>query len=784
MKTDNYIVTATEFNEMALQFGYTRKNGISNSNKGNTKTESSAAYYLDENANPWFTYTGNRCPRYQDFVCAPSGLTVTVDTVSVYDETHTNPVYHSYYSYLFKIKATVPQVTPTVIFDITLPNNIVLGDFRYVHYNGSPVPLPTSDYYYVDIYDIPSGRVRIFLYKQVTTEYEIAFNAYPAAQYGTFTATANVSGTWCNTTVTVPGTYSYVLLQPNVVISKTIYYSANTNCVSTKGYSIDITNTGGKLIGGTLSDTLPSGLVLGQFQAVKYDGNFVSSTSDYYNLTTYQEGVNGGQIVLELLKEISPAHYYTLYFYASNVAAGYYTNTAVYQNYAYATSGSNTTYWAAAATTAYYELENCATYDYLYTTIAPLGYGNRYKLASNPDPWYTYTGSSIVDCVPPPGYETGFEQTSYYGCCTSAAHWVPIGYSCYGTCNKYETVYDDNPCSPTFGTTKQGDAVQYNSSYCYVPGGAFQCCGQPTGPVWANNGDTNCFGSCTLYQPQINTNPCYTGSPQTQNNPLGTSDSCGTWVGAPYCKGTNNCEEWYKETNSCTGNVRNDHLVNSNSTYCGGCCGQSTTPNWQNSGWGCYGTCNKYNIEQDLNSCSPTYGNQRQGSLIQSNSTDCNGCCGISPAANWVDTAPAACNACHLVQPQIDNNVCSATYGDTRDADLGLNSDCGGWPTVYYCVGYDKWSKEVNICTGAIRNETLVESNSPYCGYHPCTTWDISAYDADTYVSGTYTNCAGFSDSFSFYSAFGGYAGSICVRNGTSPSVSGGGASDTGNVCS
>ena len=136
-----------------------------------------------------------------------------------------------------------------------------------------------------------------------------------------------------------------------------------------------------------------------------------------------------------------------------------------------------------------------------------------------------------------------------------------------------------------------------------------------------------------------------------------------------------------------------------------------------------------------------------------------------------------------LQQPQIDSNPCSATYGDTRNLDLGVSSTCGTWNLEYYCVGYDKWSRQRNSCTNATCCDALVEVNSPYCGYVPpptCRTYQIVGYNADEYVDGTYTNCGGGSDSFSFYGGPG-TVGSVCAQISTVYITSGNGqANDIG----
>lgn len=646
MKLDNYLVTATELNEMAITFGYSTKNGIANSNKAVTKSEASNAFYLDETASPYSTYSSNRCPRYQDFVCAPAGLTITVDTVSVNDETHTNPIYNAEYSYLFKIKSTVPaQNSSSVIFDITLPSNITLTAFRFVHYNNN-----ATTAYSLDIFNTSTGQVRITLFNSTVTEYEIAFNAKANQQYGSFSATGYASGNWCTNTVTASATNSYSLVVPNVSVSKTVSSSAQNGCVTTKQYTVTVSNSGGTLIGGTLTDTLPTGLILGQFQAIYYDGAAVPlPTSDYYLVNTYQEGTNGGQINISLYKEIGNGHYYTLYFYATNTGStASYTNTANFANGTYTASGSNTSSYTTLPSTTYYEVQGCAASDYAYTAIVPLGLNNRYVLPSS-GAYYTYTGASVYQCTVPPSYNGSLQQTTYYNCCDSTPNWQNNGsYNCYGSCDLYYVQQDTNPCSGTYGQTRQGSVAAYNS------------------------------------------------------------------------------------------------------TSCGGCCGQSTSANWQNTGgYGCYSTCNLYNIERDTNPCSSTYTQTRQGSLYQSNSTSCGGCCGQSTSANWVDNGSTFCSGCNLYQPQRDNNACSATYNQTRNVDLGVSSTCGSWDLQYYCVGYNKWSREVNYCTGAIRNQQLVEVNSSYCGYvPPLPSFDISVRTgssgfACTRATGNIAYCTG-----------------------------------------
>ena len=80
-------------------------------------------------------------------------------------------------------------------------------------------------------------------------------------------------------------------------------------------------------------------------------------------------------------------------------------------------------------------------------------------------------------------------------------------------------------------------------------------------------------------------------------------------------------------------------------------------------------------------------------------------------------------DGCNLYQPQIDQS-CSSTGGQTRNLDLGTSDACGTWSaSTQYCSGCDLRSREVNSCTGNVRNDVLVQSNSSACG-----TWNGQNY--------------------------------------------------------
>jgi hypothetical protein len=330
--------------------------------------------------------------------------------------------------------------------------------------------------------------------------------------------------------------------------------------------------------------------------------------------------------------------------------------------------------------------------------------------------------TSDTNCI------VGTQDEITIACCSTVPNWQNNGAAYCDNCVSKQPQIDNGPCSPTSGQTR------------VIDGGS--ACN--TTQNWVNTGNYNCYGTCDKYNIEIQNNPCASGFNTTRQGSINQSYS----------------------------------------TFCGGCCGQSTLANWVNSGsYNCYGSCTKYNVEVDNNGCSPTYNQTRQGSAVEFNSGFCGGCCGATPSANWVNNGATFCDGCYLQQPQIDDNSCSSTYQQTRNVDLGVSTACGAWVQSFFCIGFNKWSKETNTCTGNIRNETLVEVDSPYCGYVPpstCRTYQIVGYNADESVEGVYTNCAGFSDSFSFFGGPG-TVGTVCAQPSSVYVTSGnGGATDIG----
>lgn len=211
---------------------------------------------------------------------------------------------------------------------------------------------------------------------------------------------------------------------------------------------------------------------------------------------------------------------------------------------------------------------------------------------------------------------------------------------------------------------------------------------------WVSDGTTNW---------SINSSGMITGVASCNVSP--------NWVlafGSYTCVG---CDKHYVEVDNnpyspTYGNTRTGGVAESNSTYCGGCCGQSTAANWTIifGSYGCSG-CNKYYMEYDANSCSPTYNQQRLSSaLAEGNSTYCGGCCGQSTAANWtVVFGQYQCSGCDKYYVEQDLNSCSATYNQTRQGSLAESNStfcgCGQLPCYQFYV-YDYGSIQYTDCYG------------------------------------------------------------------------------------
>lgn len=312
----------------------------------------------------------------------------------------------------------------------------------------------------------------------------------------------------------------------------------------------------------------------------------------------------------------------------------------------------------------------------------------------------------------------------------------------------------------TFGTYKI--EIRYRGTSC-TPlcastfGTNFNfCCNN--NPNWVNQGSEYCDG-CAIKQVQIDTNFCSSTYNTTRIVTITSSSAnCGTWGPATqYCSnnGVYPFELRSKETNTC-GQIRNDYQVATLSPTCGYTCAY----------WGLSVSISSYYCSNNTNGSGVVTVNANannggfQVRLVSAGtgtttawqsgttftgvvdgvyyaeirSTGDNSCTASTSYpyqivdccpnnANWVNNGSAFCSGCNLYQPQIDQS-CSSTGGQTRNLDLGTSDACGTWSaSTQYCSGCDLRSREVNSCTGNVRNDVLVQSNSSACG-----TWNGQNY--------------------------------------------------------
>ena len=783
-KQTNYLVTVTDVNQMLPPI----TTNPTNSNRAVIKNQVSQTagsvgvvnnWYVDTTAVPFNSYTSNRLPRFQDLL------------YNIYN-CGDSPIINSYDGldfYLYFNVSVSSTVTTQVYFNWTSydrPNRFDVYDSIGLRY--------TTGWVGYANYAGPWGAS---LNTATTGSQPITWLSTSGRYVSVAAGPADPSAPLSDT-----NTWNLTCITPTTTTTTTLLLTANGTYVCSLGTSCNGQFNISSVSGGSGPPYQTSYVVTG-FPA---SYNAYPATNSYINLcggTSYTfclKGSAGDTRCAAPATQCSITTTTTTSTTSTTTTLApvyYYNATRCHDGVNQIVYGGNSYYGTGVVV-----ISGITSYCYtIQNEVIPQAYDDT-------------VGSSVGGCGTAPCYVIPTTTTTTTTC-NPTPNWQNTGFSCYSTCNKYNVETDQNPCSPTYNTTRQGSLVESNSTYC---GG---CCGQSTAANWVNNGAQFCSG-CTLYQPERDNNPCSPTYNQTRNVSLGISNNCGSWNISYYCQGcayysketnsctgdvrnvtlissnSDNCGSWNisyycsgcgyysKETNSCTGNIRNVTLINGNSTNCGGCCGQSTAANWVNSGsYNCYGSCTKYNVEVDNNGCSPTYNQTRQGTAVEFNSSFCGGCCGASPSANWVNNGSTFCSGCYLQQPQIDDNPCSSTYQQTRDVDLGVNTSCGAWVQSFYCVGYNKWTKETNTCTGSIRNNYEVEANSPYCGYVPppaCRTYQIVGDYTDESVNGIYTNCSGGSDSFSFFGGPG-TVGYICAQAGSVYVTSGNGSANDVGGC-
>lgn len=756
MKVNDYLVTFEELSTM----GFPVKAGTTPpiNNKCVTKGEVNTYYTVDTTASPFSTYTDDRCPRYQDLVaisCVPFVPVMTQSIVSQTDGQVITPDCTDDFVYKFTISATSGTQDATggiPRFVNYLPGGITATSFRYVYYDGKAIgpgandwPLPTSDYYTVETFS--GSHVDIAFYKPIGNGhyYTVAFNAKVIGGAASYTNTATFTAAGCNGFLQTQASSVININPTNVGISITTDQSTIVSCTTLKRYVVNVTNTGCKVIGGTLSVDLPAGLYLDAFDKIYYDDQACPVPADYYTIDTYQQNQSGGNISITLKKPISQGFNYTLFFYAYSGTADH-TISASFAKDGYSASNTHTSSYTTIPSVTYYELVGCNPADYAYTTIVPYGVNNRYILPSN-GATYTYTGGTTTQCTVPPQYNASIQRTEIYYCCDSTPNWQNNGsYSCYGTCDNYYVQTDLNNCpsNPTAGQTRQGSVYQYNSTAC---GG---CCGQST--VQTQGAQIGTYHTCsngTVNQAPVysNSNTCYGGpyvyllngtwlSYNPSNAYPSTTSNCQD-TGSAYCQGSN----WVinqTQANPCSSASCGVRVIEYNSVT-NGCydpCAGNTAPIFTYQNYtSCY-NCYDAPVYKDTNTCSSTNGqyyveNQAGNKVYvggQPTGVSCN------YTSNCQDTGSAYCSGPNWVINQAQQNPCSS-------------ASCGVRVIEYNSV-----------------------SNGCYTPPANCTTWTLynnNGFGLTDYVE--WTNCDGSagSDAISDGSFL-----VICFLNGTSVAYS------------
>jgi hypothetical protein len=196
------------------------------------------------------------------------------------------------------------------------------------------------------------------------------------------------------------------------------------------------------------------------------------------------------------------------------------------------------------------------------------------------------------------------------------AHWENVGvpYCGEGSCVTYQNQIDTNPNSLTFGDIQYIEVLPNicNTAANYVAYGSAYCV------------------ECNAYQDYIDNNPCSSTVGNIETNLLGSGAPCDyepAWVntGDPYCEVTDpvtrTCTSFQLQTNTnpCYTNVEQTRIIVSPIDVC------NTQPIWvqlpENVNYTCVyndatGLYDEHYIERDENPCSNSYTQTQTGGLV------------------------------------------------------------------------------------------------------------------------------------------------------------------------
>ena len=818
MKLENYLVTATELNEMAVTFGYATKNIINNSIKAVTKSEANTAFFLDQASSPYSTYTSNRCPRYQDFKCPDPGVNLTL-TVTPHSDAGGCNILSSDYVFELTAGSGPSSATSTIAFDVTLPIGLTYGVFKYIHYNGQSLN-PTAPYYIVTNED--PQYFRVILNKQIgnNDDYSISFTVNRNELYGQRQVVTNLTSTFCVTTTTTPKTFTYTDEAPQI---SAVLSAPNSlvDCGPVIQYSLNLTNTGAPVCGTVFEFTAPTDI---KIESLEYNVNYnfedwwcfwcsqynecescgTVSPANLFFWNTYpavgwyspvqvlynnvlvnptipsehtqwfdvlEFNQTTGKVKIRFNKVLDANNSYKLYFYGHWIMPTGVTTTTINSvgSITYKTTSSNGTSTISTNTvtseltriypTDYYELIGCSASDYAFTLIQPLGVNNRY-VHSQTGAVYLATGNVRSQCTPPSLLNESIQRTTFYNC-------------------------EDAPPPPPPPPIEN---INFTVSYTCTSNGI------------NNITISNITGGTGAYE--------IINDPKTSEY----NASSGTFIsltGSSYTYYNNQNGTWFLAVRDAALHTRLT-IKNTGNIYC---C-PNTNPDWQNNGsTNCYNTCNEYHIEQDYNACSETVGQTRQGALYATNSIACGGCCGQGPCCGQSTVQTSTIDPIGVSYSCSNGNVNSTSvYGNTNSCYTGpdiylingawtSNNPINTYPSTAsacydtgsaYCQG-PNWvisQYQGNSCSSAACGTRVLEYNSVTHGcYDPCTGNTAPIYTSQGY--NTCYNCSNvevFKDTNTCSNTNGGYyvayAGYTYVGNqpsGTSCNYASS-CQDTGNA--
>jgi hypothetical protein len=285
--------------------------------------------------------------------------------------------------------------------------------------------------------------------------------------------------------------------------------------------------------------------------------------------------------------------------------------------------------------------------------------------------------------------------------CNYAANWVLTGFNTCSSCTNYAVYRDTNGCSDTYNQYRVNNVVvgatEPTRGDCI------------TTADWQNFGARVCI-DCTSYQPQKDMNPCSATANNTRNvDGVYGAAPCNTTTASytvyegifHYCSaGVVYEAPVYSNTNVCFSGVNTAQFrAGTEGSYTFYGVGNnpvnaypSTTANWFTipieSEWICDGTT-KYYKEVDINQCSSTGGQTRQGAIYATNSTDCG-------------YVPIVCISYDIYNP--DSNY-----------DLPISYEQCGGSTVYDSVGP---GMTMNVC--AVENTVYIGGSGDITNVGSC----------------------------------------------------------------